>query len=144
MPFLFGAVTNLQALEDNAGSTKKAMKGKLDQKNKDCIESWVKSYKIAVDSPSVDAVAVLSALFPNKRIDRVYRLQAPSLSKINGRPPTTMFATLFIALSATARIKQLDRWKTPGSGDLGLCIERTLRETEHGQIINPISCKHLR
>ncbi|KAI4247334.1 MAG: hypothetical protein L6R42_009666, partial [Xanthoria sp. 1 TBL-2021] len=130
MPFLFSAVTDLlQALEDNAASTKKAMKGWLDQKNKDHIESWVKSYKVTVDSPVVDAVAVLSALFPDKRTDRVYGLQAPSLSKILGR----------CFKLGTARIKQLDQWKTPGNGDLGVCVERTLRETEHGQIINPVT-----
>ncbi|KAI4107035.1 MAG: hypothetical protein LQ339_002731 [Xanthoria mediterranea] len=130
MPFLFSAVTDLlQALEDNAASTKTAMKGWLDQKNKDHIVSWIKSYKITVDSSVVDAVAVLSALFPDKRTDRVYKLQAPSLSKILGR----------CFRLGTARIKQLDQWKTPGNGDLGLCVERTLRETEHGQILNPVT-----
>ncbi|KAL8644625.1 MAG: hypothetical protein Q9226_007672 [Calogaya cf. arnoldii] len=130
MPFLFSAVTDLlQALEDNAASTKKAMKGWLDQKNKDHIESWVKAYKVTVDSPVIDVVAVLSALFPDKRTDRVYRLQAPSLSKILGR----------CFKLGTARIKQLGQWKTPGNGDLGVCVERTLRETEHGQIVNPVS-----
>lgn len=128
MPFLFSAVTDLlQALEDNAASTKTAMRGWLDQKNKDHIVSWVKLYKITVDSPLVDAVAVLSALFPEKRTDRVYGLQAPSLSKILGR----------CFKLGTARIKQLDQWKTPGNGDLGVCVERTLRATEHGQILNP-------
>ncbi|KAL8991851.1 MAG: hypothetical protein Q9169_007595 [Polycauliona sp. 2 TL-2023] len=130
MLFLFSAITDLlQALEDNAASTKKVMKGWLDQKNKDCIESWVKSYKITIESPIVDAVAVLSALFPDKRTDRVYRLQAPSLSKILGR----------CFKLGTARIKQMDQWKTPGKGDLGVCVERTLRETEHGRILNPVT-----
>ncbi|KAL8672914.1 MAG: hypothetical protein Q9168_002640 [Polycauliona sp. 1 TL-2023] len=130
MPFLFSAVTDLlQALEDNAASPKRALKGWLDQKNKDCIESWVKSYKITIDSPAVDAVAVLSALFPDKRTDRVYRLQAPSLSKILGR----------CFKLGTARLKQLDQWKIPGRGDLGVCVERTLRETEHGRILNPVT-----
>ncbi|KAL8735030.1 MAG: hypothetical protein Q9166_001155 [cf. Caloplaca sp. 2 TL-2023] len=130
MPFLFSAVTDLlQALEDNAASTKRAIKGWLDQKNKDHIESWIKSYKVTVDSPTVDAVAVLSALFPDKRTDRVYGLQAPKLSKILGRNFKL----------GIARLKQLDKWKTPGYGDLGVCVERTLRETEHGQILNKVT-----
>ena len=74
-------------------------------------------------------MAVLSALFPDKRTDRVYRLQAPSLSKILGR---------CFKLGIT-RLKQLDQWKTPGRGDLGVCVETTLRETEHGRILNPVS-----
>ncbi|KAL8924259.1 MAG: hypothetical protein Q9172_002772 [Xanthocarpia lactea] len=134
MPFLFSAVTDLlHALEDNAASTKIAMKGWLDQKNKDRIESWVKSYNVTVDSPTVDVVAVLSAAFPDKRTDRVYGLQAPSLSKILGR----------CFRLGVARIKQLDKWKTPGQGDLGLCVERTLRETEHGHIINPVTLNEI-
>ncbi|KAL8777737.1 MAG: hypothetical protein Q9213_007729 [Squamulea squamosa] len=129
MPLLFSAVTDLlQALEDNAKSTKRAMKGWLDQKNKDHINSWVRSYKVTVNSPTVDAVTVLSALFPDKRTDRVYGLQAPSLSKILGR----------CFRLGVARIKQLDQWKTPGNGDLGVCVERTLRETEHGPTMNPV------
>ncbi|KAL8805438.1 MAG: hypothetical protein Q9223_005234 [Gallowayella weberi] len=130
MPFFFSAISDLlQALEDNAGSTKKAMKGWLDQKNKDDIESWAKSYKVTCDSSTVDAVAVLSAIFPEKRTDRVYGLQAPSLSKILGRSFRL----------GIARLQQLDKWKTPGCGDLGLCVERTLRETEHGPIRNPVT-----
>ena len=134
MPFLFSAVTDLlQALEDNAASTKIAMKGWLDQKNKDHIESWVKSYNVTGDSTTVDVVAVLSATFPDKRTDRVYGLQSPSLSKILGR----------CFRLGVARIKQLDKWKTPGQGDLGLCVERTLRETEHGPIINPVTLNEI-
>ncbi|KAL8770462.1 MAG: hypothetical protein Q9209_003888 [Squamulea sp. 1 TL-2023] len=134
MPFLFSAVTDLlQALEDNATSTKRAMEGWLDQKNKDHIDSWVRSYKVTIDSPTVDAVSVLSALFPDKRTDRVYGLQAPSLSKILGR----------CFRLGVARIKQLDQWKNPGNGDLGVCVERTLRETEHGPNTNPVSLNEI-
>ncbi|KAI4250015.1 MAG: hypothetical protein LQ352_005437 [Teloschistes flavicans] len=121
MPLLFGDVSNLlQVIEDNTANTKKALKGWLDQRNRSTIESWVKSHNITIDSASVDVVAVLSALFPEKRTDRVYSLKAPSLSKILGR---------CFKLGSTRRL-QLEEWKAPGRGDLGVCVERTLRETE--------------
>ncbi|KAL8947940.1 MAG: hypothetical protein Q9222_005830 [Ikaeria aurantiellina] len=130
MPLQFRAVSDfLQALEDNAASTKRAMRGWLDQKNKDTIQSWIKSHRVTVDSADVDAVAVLSAIFPDKRTDRVYGLQAPSLSKILGRALRL----------GSERVKQLSEWKTTGHGDLGLCVERTLRETEHDDVRNPVS-----
>lgn len=130
MPLRFRSISDLlQALEDNAANTKKALKGWLDQRNKDVIESWVKSHKVKVDSPDVDVVAVLSTIFPDKRTDRVYGLQAASLSKILGR----CFGL------GIDRLRQLEEWKTPGRGDLGLCVERTLRQTEHQEITNSMS-----
>ncbi|KAL8699408.1 MAG: hypothetical protein Q9201_006023 [Fulgogasparrea decipioides] len=130
MPLRFRSVSDLlEALEQNAASTRKAMKGWLDQRNKDTIESWVKSHKITVDSAEVDVVALLSAIFPEKRTDRVYSLQAPSLTRILGR---------CFGLGIERR-KQLEEWKTPGRGDLGICVERTLRQTEHGETRNSVT-----
>ncbi|KAL9029917.1 MAG: hypothetical protein Q9196_001890 [Gyalolechia fulgens] len=130
MPLLFKFVcTLLQALEDNAANNKRALNGWLDQRNKDTIESWVKSYKVFVTSSDVDVVAVLSAIFPKDRTDRVYSLRPPSLSKILGR-------CFGLGLE---RIKQLDEWRTEGRGDLGLCVERVVRQTEHQDIPNPVS-----
>lgn len=130
MPLSFKSVCALlQALEDNAANTKKAMKGWLDQRNNDTIESWVKSYKITVVSSEVDVVAVLSAIFPKERTDRVYSLQAPSLTRILGR----------CFRLGIERIKQLNEWNTPGRGDLGACVERIVRQTEHQAVPNPVS-----
>ncbi|KAL8711698.1 MAG: hypothetical protein Q9220_003869 [cf. Caloplaca sp. 1 TL-2023] len=130
MPLLFNAVSDLlQTLENNAASTKAAMRGWLDTKNKGTIESWVKSHHVTVDSAVVDTVAVLSAIFPDKRTDRVYGLAASSLSKILGRS---------FRLGAE-RVQQLNKWRLPGHGDLGLCVERALQETEHQPVRNPVS-----
>ncbi|KAL8687998.1 MAG: hypothetical protein Q9218_005977 [Villophora microphyllina] len=130
MLLLFRSISDLlQTLEDNAANTKKALDGWLDQRNKDVIESWVKSHKITLNSASVDVVAVLSALFPDKRTDRVYSLKPRSLSKILGR----------CFRLGTTRIKQLEEWKVAGRGDLGSCVERTLRETEHQEVTNPVT-----
>ncbi|KAL9578691.1 MAG: hypothetical protein Q9212_005559 [Teloschistes hypoglaucus] len=130
MPLLFKTISDLlQALEDNAANTKKALNGWLDQRNRITIETWVKSNNITIDSPSVDVVAVLSAFFPDKRTDRVYSLKPPSLSKILGR---------CFKLGSTRRL-QLEEWKAPGRGDLGLCVERTLRETEPHPVTSRIT-----
>ncbi|KAL8774623.1 MAG: hypothetical protein Q9194_003995 [Teloschistes cf. exilis] len=130
MPLLFKNISDLlQALEDNAANTKKALNGWLDQRNRNTIESWVKLNNITIHSASVDVVAVLSALFPDKRTDRVYSLKPPSLSKILGR---------CFKLGSTRRL-QLEEWKAPGRGDLGLCVERTLRETEPHPVISRIT-----
>ncbi|KAL8649345.1 MAG: hypothetical protein Q9210_004454 [Variospora velana] len=130
MPLLFNSICALlQALENNSSSQKKALKGWLDQRNKDTIESWVKSHKVTIDSTVVDVVAVLSAIFPDARTDRVYFLGAQSLSKILGR----------CFRLGKDRIKRLEQWRTPGYGDLGICVEKTLRQTEHGPVVNPMT-----
>ncbi|KAL8762731.1 MAG: hypothetical protein Q9184_001325 [Pyrenodesmia sp. 2 TL-2023] len=134
MPLLFSSICALlEALEDNAVNTKKALKGWLDQKNKDTIESWIKSYKITIDSKDVDVVAVLSAIFPEKRTDRVYSLQPPRLSKILGR----------CFRLGRERLKLLDEWKTPGRGDLAVCVQRIVRQTEHQEIANPVTLEEI-
>lgn len=134
MPLLFRSISALlQALEDNASNEKRALKGWLDQRNQVTIEDWVKSHKVTVDSTDVDVVAVLSAIFPRERVDRVYHLQAPSLSKILGR----CFKV------GKERLERLEQWRTPHHGDLGVCVEHVLRETEHGEVIHPISLEEI-
>lgn len=134
MPLLFSSVCALlQALEDNAENTKRVLKGWLDQRNKDTIKSWVNSYKVTIDSADVDVVAVLSALFPEKRTDRVYSLQAPTLSRILGR-------CFRLGLE---RRKLLEEWKTPHRGDLAMCVERVVRQTEHGEPMKPMTLDNI-
>ena len=81
---------------------------------------WFQSHKITVDSPDVDVVALLSALFPEKRTDRVFSLKALSLGR-------RLRGCLCLG---SGRWKILDEWKTPGRGDLGDCVERALKQSE--------------
>ncbi|KAL8906893.1 MAG: hypothetical protein Q9207_001748 [Kuettlingeria erythrocarpa] len=134
MPLLFSSLCKLlEALEDNAISTKKALKGWLDQRNRDTIESWVKSYKVTIDSTEVDVVVLLSAIFPEKRTDRVYSLQPARLSKILGR----------CFRLGRERLKILDEWNTPGRGGLAVCVERVVRQTEHQEAVNPVTLEEI-
>ena len=92
----------------------------LRKRIQDRTRQWFRSRHLTVNSPEIDVVALLSALFPEKRTDRVYSLKAPSLSRrLRG----------CLCLGA-GRWQLLDDWKSPGRGDLGDCVERALKQSE--------------
>ena len=92
----------------------------LRKRTQERIRQWFLGRKITVTSTEVDAVALLSALFPEKRTDRVYSLKAPSLSRrLRG----------CLCLGA-GRWQLLNDWKILGRGDLGNCVERALKQSE--------------
>ncbi|KAF2483678.1 hypothetical protein BDY17DRAFT_239111, partial [Neohortaea acidophila] len=81
-------------------------------------DSWFKSHRAAIDGLNAEsAVAFLSTFLPERRPDRVYSLQAPSLTRVLSR---------CLGLSA-ARAKDLTAWRQRGGGDLGQCLERVLK-----------------
>lgn len=84
------------------------------------ITQWFRTYDVSIHSTHVDAVIVLSALLPARRTDRVYALQAPSLSRKLRR----------CLRLGEGRWQQLDQWKVPGRGDLGDCVERLQAQSE--------------
>ena len=130
MPLTFEILCDLlQGLEDNALDIKKRVPGWLDKQNKELITRWVKSNHVTVDSASVDVVTVLSAIFPEKRTDRVYSLQAAKLSRLLRR----------ILGLGDGRWQQLDHYKVPGHGDLGACVERLQKQAEMPFSSNPIT-----
>ena len=92
----------------------------LKQKVQERTRQWFRNHKITITSVGVDVVALLSALFPEKRTDRVYSLKAPSLSR-------RLRGCLCLG---NGRWQLLDQWKTPGRGDLGDCVERALKQSE--------------
>jgi DNA ligase-4 len=81
------------------------------------VDSWFKSHRSAINALTVEgATALLSALLPEKRTDRVYGLQAPGLCRILAR---------CLKLQAH-RAKDLRAYTQPGRGDLAACLERVL------------------
>jgi DNA ligase 4 len=84
------------------------------------ITQWYRLHKVSVDSPDVNPVVLLSALLPARRTDRVYSIQAQSLSRKLRRCLNL----------GEGRWQQLDQWRTPGRGDLGECVERVQRQAE--------------
>ena len=90
-------------------------------KYKECIARWLKSYEISLFTPKVDAITLLSALFPTKRPDRVYNIQAPRLSRQLAR---------YLGLGH-GRWQHLNKYLLPGYGDLGDCVERVQKQAEN-------------
>ena len=124
MPLLFTNFCELlSSLEQNSSHTRQALPGWLDRHNKETIVQWVRSNGISISRhpDGVDLVAFLSAIFPSRRTDRVYSLQPKSLSQRLKR---------YLRLGI-GRWQQLDQWQNPGRGDLGDCVERTLKQAEH-------------
>ncbi|KAK4544233.1 hypothetical protein LTR36_004443 [Oleoguttula mirabilis] len=79
---------------------------------------WFKSNRSAINELNVPgAVALLSTFLPERRTDRVYGIQAPTLCKVLSRG---------LSLSAS-RTRDLQAWREPGRGDFAACVERTLR-----------------
>ena len=91
-----------------------------EEKSRDEIIQWFRSHRTLIDSQDTHDVALLSALFPARRTDRVYGLQPPSLTKILSR---------CLGLGSS-RLKDLERWKQPACGDLADCVERVLSQAE--------------
>lgn len=122
MPLLFTQFCDLlSALEDYSSVRDPPLPpARSRQKNSETIRSWFAAYRVTINSPDVDAVALLSALFPEKRTDRVYSIKPPSLTRSLRR---------WLGLGSS-RWPQLDQWQTPGRGDLSDCVERVLRQAE--------------
>ena len=113
----------LSQLEEHALRRPPWPPARLTELSQQTIRQWFCTYNVSIKSTSVDPVVVLSALLPARRSDRVYGLQAASLSRKLRR-----------CLSlGDGRWPQLDRWREPGQGDLGACVERIQRQAEFAQ-----------
>ncbi|KAL9615126.1 MAG: hypothetical protein Q9167_000444 [Letrouitia subvulpina] len=128
MPLLFTKLCDLLSrLEENCVDNRCAVSGWLDKHNKDTITQWVRSNHISISShpDKIDLVAILSAICPADRTDRVYGLQPKSLSHRLKR----------CLRLGNGRWQRLDEWQYAGHGDLGDCVERTLKEAEHPEAL---------
>ena len=122
MPFKFIFLCDLlSSLEALSTRDPPLLPAALRDRYQRTISQWFRSHRARIDAlDASSAVALLSALFPERRTDRIYGLQPPSLTKALGR-------CLGLGLS---RIRELERWKEPGRGDLGACVERVQRQAE--------------
>ncbi|UNI18815.1 DNA ligase (ATP) [Purpureocillium takamizusanense] len=88
--------------------------------NAQAVADWFARHRGRIDAHDTNLPALLSTLLPDKRTDRVYCIQTPSLEKIIGRG---------LGLGAS-RIAELARYRQPGLGlDLADCVERLLVTT---------------
>ncbi|MCJ1279870.1 hypothetical protein MMC21_007694 [Puttea exsequens] len=128
MPLAFTRLCDLlAALDDISFHDPPLLPTRHQERYNAAIKTWFTSHKVSVNSSDIDVVALLSALFPSKRTDRVYSIQPPKLTKILKR----------CLRLGHSRWPQLEQWQVPGRGDLGSCVERVLQATE-----NPV--QHIR
>ena len=120
MVLLFSDVCNLlSTLEGYTTCNRPDLAGRKHHKQKQVIRQWFSTHGITPEEPTSLIVALLSALLPAKRTDRVYGIQRPRLVRLLKR---------WLSLGIE-RQKVLEQWKIPGRGDLGDCVERVMRQT---------------
>ena len=121
MPLLFTQLCDLlSALENLSQCDPPLLPARLHQRYNETLKSWFTTHRISIDSTDIDAVALLSALFPTKRTDRVYHIQLKRLTRLLKR----------CLCLGTERMPILDQWQIPGRGNLADCVERVLRQAE--------------
>ncbi|KAI9765067.1 MAG: hypothetical protein M1835_007464 [Candelina submexicana] len=124
MPFQFSFLSNLLSdLEAHITRDPPHLPARVKELCKDTILQWFRNHRHRIDSNEIDGVALLSALFPERRTDRVYGLREASLSKVLGR----------ILGLHTTRLPELNAWKQKGRGDLAECVERILEQTPNAK-----------
>lgn len=85
------------------------------------ISQWFSRHERHIHHPETDTLALLSCMFPEKRPDRVYWLQATSLARVIGR---------CLGLGSS-RLSDMDQWRKPGGPDLGQCVENVMHQAEN-------------
>ncbi|SMR59786.1 unnamed protein product [Zymoseptoria tritici ST99CH_3D1] len=119
MSFPFSEIcTLLQRLEDVELHYPAFLPPQKVVRNRELVESWFKSHRRHINELHVHgSTALLSAILPERRTDRVYGIQEQSLCRILGRA---------LGLGASRR-PDLEAYKRFGSGDLAECLERVLK-----------------
>lgn len=121
MPILFLHLCNLLSdLEKLSKRDPPLLPAYRQQGYRETIKQWFTTYRISINSPDIDLVALLSALFPEKRTDRVYALKLKRLTGLLKR----------CLCLGKDRLEMLDQWQKPGRGSLCDCVERALRQAE--------------
>ncbi len=118
MTVTFGAICDLlQGVENISINQKRWQGNEKEESIRKVISNWFRTHRLALDDPSTNGGAILSILFPHRRKDRVYGMQAPSL------------ATKLSKILKFNHVQNLlfDGWKTNANGDLGACLERAMR-----------------
>ncbi|KAL4791592.1 hypothetical protein BDV19DRAFT_392940 [Aspergillus venezuelensis] len=110
----------LSSLEDNR-ILKAATESRKQNPDVKTVTQWFARHGKKIRGPDTNQLALLSCMFPEKRTDRVYGLQDPSLARVIGR----------CLLLGSSRREELDKWRTTGGSDLGQCVENVMRQAEN-------------
>ncbi|KAH7396272.1 hypothetical protein BKA66DRAFT_485192 [Pyrenochaeta sp. MPI-SDFR-AT-0127] len=118
MTVTFGAICSLLQSIENISTRQPRLPLKREKEDvHQVISNWFINQREALYDPNTNGGAVLSALFPYRRKDRVYGLQA------------TLLAKKLIKLLAFNRGQRVlfNEWSTGALGDLGVYTERAMR-----------------
>ncbi|KAJ5272397.1 Nucleic acid-binding OB-fold [Penicillium angulare] len=108
--------------------------GKKDESDFQIIAKWFSQHARHINHPDTDRLALLSCMFPERRPDRVYWLQATSLARVIGR---------CLGLGSS-RLSELDQWRKPGGPDLGQCVQNVMCQAEnHVYLENEVSVEEI-
>ncbi|KAL4944648.1 hypothetical protein BDV06DRAFT_220053 [Aspergillus oleicola] len=110
----------LSSLEDNR-VLKAATEARKQSPDVRTVTQWFARHGKKIRDLDTDQLALLSCMFPEKRTDRVYGLQDPSLARVIGR----------CLLLGSSRREELEIWRTTGGADLGQCVENVMRQAEN-------------
>ncbi|CAG7946693.1 unnamed protein product [Penicillium nalgiovense] len=121
MGFRFTSLCDLLTSLDDSRTAKASTAAKNDNPDIRTVAQWFSRHERTIHNANTDRVALLSCMFPEKRMDRVYWLQATQLSRVIGR---------CLGLGSS-RLFELNRWQRPGGSDLGGCVEIVMRQAEN-------------
>jgi DNA ligase-4 len=117
MTITFGAICSLLQSVEIATTQLPRLPAKEEIESiRQVINSWFSKQRHNIDDPSTNGGAVLSALFPHRRKDRVYGLQTALLAN--------KLATLLAFNHGQKAL--FDGWKSGKIGDLGAYTERAM------------------
>jgi DNA ligase-4 len=118
MTITFGVICSLLQSLENISTRKPRLLPKEEKESvREIISNWFSNQRDALDDPETNGGAVLSALFPHRRKDRVYGLQPPLLAK--------KLANLLAFNNGQRAL--FEGWKTGAHGDLGVYTERAMK-----------------
>jgi DNA ligase-4 len=121
MGFKFSWLCDLLSGLDDSRIVKASTASKNTDPDTRVVARWFAQHGRRLHHKTTNSLAVLSALFPEKRTDRVYWLQDASLARVVGR----------CLLLGSSRREELDRWRICGGTDLGQCVENVMRQAEN-------------
>lgn len=125
MDFKFRFLCELLQDLDNSRLDKRASISRRIDPDRKVIKQWFTRRDGQIPRSGNEAVAFLSCLFPQRRVDRIYEIQESRLSSIIGR---------CLGLGIT-RLNQLNQWKEGGGMDLASCVESVMRDAENPTVL---------
>ncbi|KGO63572.1 DNA ligase, ATP-dependent, N-terminal [Penicillium italicum] len=121
MGFKFTFLCDLLSNLDDGKTAKASTAARNHNPDIRTVAQWFSRHERSVHHADTSRVALLSCMFPEKRTDRVYWMQATQLSRVIGR---------CLGLGSS-RLSELNRWQSPGGFDLGGCVEIVMRQAEN-------------